>query len=203
MKLNYLSLSLVFCSLLLIFNSACKDSGDELSSIFRQVFYGDSLYLPTEADTFTFRQVILGQQMSTVKGLESPFKVQHEDEFGLGYEIFLDEQSVLLLDYYSSRSQAADDRLVSIVADLILQDEVETARVYGELESYLNERYGLSDGSYGQQIWTGFTSFTNNMEVRLVLNENKRQIGLNFIDLQTHQTNPLLQVPVDDSLDNR
>ncbi|MEL7531145.1 MAG: hypothetical protein AAFN10_07565, partial [Bacteroidota bacterium] len=152
------------------------------------------------ADTFSFRKVILGQGMTSIKGLESPFRPQHEDEFGLGYEIYLDEQSVLLLDYYSGREQGNRDRLVSIVADLILQDEVETARIYAELEAYLNERYGLSDGSYEKQIWSGYTSFTNNMEVRLVLNENKRQIGLNFIDLQTTQTNPLLQDANSDSL---
>ncbi|MFK7923005.1 MAG: hypothetical protein AB8H47_13665 [Bacteroidia bacterium] len=202
MKFYYLTLSLVFCSLMLSFSSSCQIASESKSPLFRQVFYSDSMYLPTELDTFTFRKVIIGQAMSTIKGLEGSFLPQHEDEFGLGYEINLSPQSVLLLDYYSGRDQTSKDRLVSIVADLILQDEVETAKVYGELEDYLNESYGLSDGSYGQQVWTGYTPFTNNMEVRLVLNENKRQIGLNFIDLQTSQTHPLLDIPQSDSLPN-
>lgn len=202
MKLIYLTLSLVFCALISNVLPACQVAGQGQSALFRQVFYSDSLYVATKADTFTFRKVILGQEMSSVKGVESPFRPQHEDEFGLGYEIYLDEQSVLLLDYYNGRDKDNQDRLVSIVADLILQDEVETARMYDELEAYLSERYGLSDGSYEKQIWSGYTTFTNNMEVRLVLNENKRQIGLNFIDLQTPQTNPLLQKNNVDSLGN-
>ncbi|MEM6348232.1 MAG: hypothetical protein AAF927_30405 [Bacteroidota bacterium] len=200
MKLIYLTLCLVCCAIFSTLIPACQVAGQEQSALFRQVFYSDSLYVPTEADTFTFRKVILGQEMATVKGLETPFRPQHDDGYGLGYEIFLNEQSVLLLDYYSGQASYNQDRLVSIVADLILQDEVETARMYAELEDYLNERYGLSDGSYEKQIWKGYTAFTNNMEVRLVLNENKRQIGINFIDLQTPQTNPLFQTPENDSL---
>lgn len=202
MKHFLLPLCLASCLLFAFLSTACSSRGEGMGPGFRQVFYGDSLYQATEADTFTFRKVILGQDFASVKVTEGTLPPLHEDEFGLSYEVELDAQSVMLLDYYSGRDLQAggNKRLISIVVDLILQDEVETARLYNDFESYLSDQYGLPDGPYGEQMWIGYTTFTNNMEVRLVLNENKRQITLNFVDLQTSTSNNSpLTLPGNDS----
>ena len=98
---------------------------------------------------------------------------------------------IMLLDYYADFQTGNNkaSRISSIVADILLEDEVEAARLYSEMEVYLNKRYGLSDGVYGKLSWDAYTIHTNSMEVRLALNDTKKQVSLNFVDLQPAQNN--------------
>ncbi len=175
---------------LAFFLLACNTRSNQHSPLFRQIFFPDSAQANHRMDSTNFRGLVLGQPIPVVKAVEKAARPMHEDELGLSYEIQLSETATLLLDYYSDRTNSRQprDRLTSIVADVLMKEEVETAHLYEDIEAYFNERYGISDGGYGQLVWTSYTPYTNNMEVRLILNENKTQITINFIDLQPDAT---------------
>jgi hypothetical protein len=176
--------------LLILLLIACDPLTEGSSELFRQIFFAEGPLPNPDADTTNFRGNILGQKVQEVLKKEKTLAPSHEDELGISYEIDLVGGATMLLEYYSDLTNRLKPKgkLTSIAADILLSDEVETARLYEEIETYLNQRYGISDGVYGDQTWNHYNSYTNNMEVRLVLHDNKKQITLNFVDLQPEQT---------------
>ena len=139
-------------------------------------------------DPATFRGTILGDQIERALAQEAASPT-HQDKLGLSYEFLLEKEIRMFVDYYSDNLKGGqpNNRIISIVANIRMEDEVETARLYNEMESYLNLKYGVANGGYGGFTWNAFTLHTNNMEVRLKLNDDKRSITLNFIDIQPQQ----------------
>lgn len=166
---------------------ACTANDTQQSPFFSAIFTPEHLAAQSLSDSVNFRGLTVGEPISRVGELEEQTHLRHQDELGFSYEIPLSESVTLLLDYYSDQanSQFPQERITSIVADVLMKEEFETANLYEDIATYFNEQYGVADGGYGQLVWNGYTPFTNNLEVRLILNENKTQITINFVDLQT------------------
>jgi len=157
--------------------AACTQQGFSHSELFKQIFLDES---------GTFRGTVLGEHIERVKEHEAPNVPVHEDILGLNYQLDLGQNRKLIITYYKDnlKTETESNRVTSIVANIHLQDELETAQLYNEIQEYFiqNNHYGLSSGSYGDYIWE--SRINNGMEVRLKLDEHKRVITLNFIDTQ-------------------
>ncbi|MDX2250430.1 MAG: hypothetical protein SF052_26850 [Bacteroidia bacterium] len=157
--------------------SGCKDKISSHSELFQQIFADDSS---------TFRKSNIGDIMSHVRENELPNLPEHDDKLGMSYNLRIDSSATILVDYYSDniRNERSLERVASIVANISLDDEVRTAQLYSEIQEYLNQHYGIYSGTYGDYSWEAGTRYTPEMEVRLLLAENKRGITLNFVNTQ-------------------
>ncbi|MEM7373556.1 MAG: hypothetical protein AAF587_33330 [Bacteroidota bacterium] len=181
-------LCLILTCLAFIHLLGCNSRGESRSQLFNDVFLDDST---------TFRGSMLGEKIQTVLEHEKNWVPSHQDKLGLTYQIELEnEGSAMIIDYYSDnlKTDKESNRLTSIVAKVLLPDEVEAAKLYNEVQSYFNNRYGLSSGKYGAFEWESSNSFTSSIEVRLKLNEDKKGISLNFIDTESRlKPEPLME----------
>lgn len=159
---------------LLALLAACKPEQSARSPLFWQVF---------RDDTSMFRGIALGEPVDFVLRQEAPANPLHQDQIGLSFAHNLPDSGLLIVDYYSDylREERGKERLASIAADVILRDEVETARLYDELRLYFSQRYGIPDGGFGHFIWRGNSRLTPSMEISLQLVSSKK-ITLNFVD---------------------
>lgn len=168
--------SLALCHLLL-FSSSCSSKGYSKSDIFQHIF---------EVDNGTFRGTTLGEHIERVKQNENPNNLTHEDVLGLRYEVPVGEGGKMIVAYYKDDLQTnkESNRVSSIVANILLPSEMASAPLYMEIQDYFakNHAYGLSSGSYGNFIWE--SRIKNGIEVHLKLDDNKKGITLNFIDVQ-------------------
>ncbi|MEZ4774659.1 MAG: hypothetical protein R3D00_15850 [Bacteroidia bacterium] len=162
----------IFSGLLL---TACHDQISSHSALFRHIFANDSA---------TFRGTNIGDMMSHVREVELPNRPEHDDKLGTSYFIPIDSATTMLVDYYSDniRNERSQERVASIVANISLNDEVQTAQLYSEIQTYFNSSYGIYSGTYGDYSWNAGTRYTPEMEVRLLLAENKKGITLNFVN---------------------
>ena len=105
------------------------------------------------------------------------------------YEFDLDNDRTVHVDYFPQRMKMGEtsDRISSIVANVILPSEVETARLYGEIQIHFDKLYekASASGAYGNYTWNCSKTYISSMEVRLNLDEDKKGITINFIDTQT------------------
>lgn len=181
-------LCLIFTCLGMLHLIACQSREESRSELFTQVFLDDSS---------TFRGSMLGEKIETVLTHEEDRVPSHQDKLGLTYQIDLEREGyTMIIDYYTDnlKTDKESNRLTSIVAKVLLSDEVEAAKLYNEVQSYFNNRYGLSSGKYGAFEWEGSNPFTSSIEVRLKLNEDKKGISLNFIDTESRLTpEPLME----------
>lgn len=178
---------LIFTCLALLLLSGCLSQIESRSELFQQIFIEESS---------TFRGSLLGEQIETVLEHERDQVPSHQDKLGLTYEIDLLGEHTLLIDYYSDnlKTDKESNRLASIIANILLEDEVEAAKLYNEVQRSFNNRYGLAAGQYGDFRWESSNSFTSSIEVRLKLNDDKKGITLNFIDTEPKfSPEPLLE----------
>lgn len=173
----YLGKYAMILLVMIIGMASCRVQTSSHSDVFYEIFRGD---------TTMFRGTNLGDNIAVVEDHEAPNEPEHNDKLGLSYHIELDTATSMVVDYYSDniRSEIPLNRVASVVANISLDDEVRAAQLYGEIQSYFNRTYGLYSGTYGDYSWSASTKYTPDMEVRLILDENKRNITINFIDTQ-------------------
>ena len=162
---------------LLLFLTACRPEATGHSELFLALFAPDSA---------TFRGLELGDDIREVLAQEAPHQPEHRDKLGLTYHFDLADSARLLIDYYTDnlKTERESNRLTSILANLKVGDEVETARLYDEVQAHLSRHYGLAGGAYGRFEWRISAPDLSSMEVRLLLDDNKQGITLNYIDTQ-------------------
>lgn len=170
----------VFGLVLVLTSAACNRANPSRSELYK-------LLLP--ADTCDFRYVSLGNSMKEIPLREAPAKpLNYSDDLSVTFQFELSGGRKLLVDYYSQQlkdftnSKGNNDALASVVAHVYLEDEVETALLYNELQAHFTEQFGLPNGSYGAQIWSGSSRFTESMEARLSLGDDKKSVILNLVD---------------------
>ena len=161
-------------ALLLLF--ACSPNQAPRSPLFQEVFL---------SDTATFRGSSLGFDIQLVSQQE-PGEARHEDKLGLTYEIPLGETRKMLVDYFSDnlKTERETNRLASIIANILLEDEVEAAKLYNEIQQVFSSKYRLASGLYGNYQWQSSNRYTSSIEVRLQLNDDKKGLTLSFIDTE-------------------
>lgn len=161
-------------SLLLL---ACRDQTPKHSPLFRQLFRYDSA---------AFRGVDPGDPIDLPLRQEDRSHLLHQDDLGLSYRLSLGQDRELLIDYHSDklRTEQSSNEVASIVANLRLGDEVETARLYSEVLAYFNQQYGVASGVYGDYVWEGLTRDLTRMEAHLRMSDNKKGLTINFVDTE-------------------
>jgi hypothetical protein len=129
----------------------CKQQVRDRSNLFQEIFLDDST---------TFRGTQMGEKMDQVLLHEHKQTPVRKDRIGLSYACKLPQDYTMLLDYYSDylRVEQSEDKLASVVANILMNDEVETAKLYGEIQAYFNQKYGISSGQYGNYSWQGSTA---------------------------------------------
>ena len=177
LKIRPLLFCLLFCAGLL---AACDSQTQTHSDLFYKLFVDDST---------TFRGTNLGSPLWMAYQNEQPIEPAHRDDFGLKYEFDLDMGRTLHVDYFPQRMKMGEtsERISSIVANVLLPTEVETARLYGEIQTHFDKLYekASASGAYGNYTWNCSKTYISSMEVRLNLDEDKKGITINFIDTQT------------------
>lgn len=146
-------------------------------------------------DNSTFRGTDLGDPMNRVKQNEATVAgrhnntgtPKHDDRLGLAFEYVLTDSLRLFVEYYPENPavQSDSNRVAAVVANISLNDEVEIAQLYNEIEDYFTRKYRISSGTYGNYSWKTSTPKTQSMEVGLKMSDNKRGITVMFIDTQT------------------
>jgi len=155
---------------------ACEAPVASKSELFYEVFLNDSS---------VFRNLEPGDPLEKVPQVEAE-PPTHSDDIGLVFENTLPSGYTLYLDYWSDKLNSVDpqNKIASIVANILIQDEVETAKLYNEILAYFNSEYGISSGTYGDYSWKGITKKSTAMSVYLKLDESKKGITINFVDTE-------------------
>lgn len=132
---------------------------------------------------------VIEQEKTTAQAHSQTGGPKHHDPLGLSYEYVLTDSLLLFVEYYPPIPQEKNDssRISSIVANISLDDEVEIAQLYNEIEQYFSRKYRISSGTYGNYSWKTSTPKTQSMEVGLKMSDNKRGITVMFIDTQTQK----------------
>ncbi|MEO0898745.1 MAG: hypothetical protein AAFY71_20200 [Bacteroidota bacterium] len=164
-----------FCLLLLAISS-CDSPVSSKSELFYEIFIDESS---------VFRKLEPADPMDKVLDTEKSIPA-HSDDIGIVYEIKLPSGYLLYLDYWSDNINSLDpeNKIASIVANILINEEVETAKLYDEILNYFSEEYGVVNGSYGDYSWEGITQKSTAMGIYLKLDENKKAITLNFVDTE-------------------
>lgn len=169
---------LYFISLLLLFPS-CVQKKAKRSQLFDEVF---------KSEQATFRGVNLGDNIKKVIEMEAPLDPKYVDQLGVAYELTVAEGQQLSVEYYVDNKKTGQNsnKVTSIWANILLDDEVMAVRLYNEIQEYFNsiEAYGLSNGTYGNYTWESRTNDRSRMEVILKLNNNRQGITLNFLIME-------------------
>lgn len=175
-------LSIVLASLMIGLLVSCDNRSAEQGDLFRQIF----LYPETD-----FRGVELGDNIQEIRSLAAPVLPHYQDRYGLSFSHELRPEGTLKTDYYSDNliTGLETNKIASIVAQINLSNEVETARLYQEIKDFFDSKYNLAIGTYGDYIWSSSTRDFGVMEVRLRLNNSKREIVINFVDTQAGTQN--------------
>jgi len=168
--------SLGFFLMVALFAPGCSNEAPSHDPVYLRLFRDDST---------AFRGVDPGDALSEVKRYEDAGQILHEDELGLSYRIPLNDKEEMLIDYHSDNLQTelSSNRLASIVANVLLIDEIRTAKLYNEVQVLFNERYGVANGSYGDLRWEGLTRHLTPMEIILRMDDSKKGLTLNFVDM--------------------
>ncbi|MCI4666643.1 MAG: hypothetical protein MRZ79_00675 [Bacteroidia bacterium] len=161
---------------LLLWMCACDTPENSKSELFYEVFLNDSS---------VFRNLEPGDPIEDVseKEEETP---SHSDDIGLVFEYSLSSGYILYLDYWSDKLNSGNpqNKIASIVANILIDDEVQTAKLYNEIVNHFNALYGISSGAYGNFSWQGITQKSTAMEVFLKLEESKKGVTINFVDTE-------------------
>ncbi|MEM9985153.1 MAG: hypothetical protein AAF804_08670 [Bacteroidota bacterium] len=155
---------------------ACRSEAGLQSPLFEDLFRND---------TTAFRGLDPRDPLNRALRQEEEAKLRYQDELGLAYQYPLGKEAEIFIDYHSNNlmSDETSDQIVSIVSNILLEDEVETARLYNEIQAYFNSRYGVSSGTYGQFKWTGLTRHSTQMEILLNMSTDRKGLTINFVDI--------------------
>ena len=168
-----ISIGLILLNFLL---PGCESPDNNKSELFYEVFLND---------TSVFRNLEPGDPIEIVseKEEETP---SHSDDIGLVFEYILPSGYKMYLDYWSDKLHTTEpeNKIASIVANILIDDEVQTAKLYNEIVAHFNSEYGISSGSYGNFSWEGITHKSSAMEVFLKLEESKKGVTINFVDTE-------------------
>jgi len=183
--LRYRAYIFPLLAILLLFLSgvSCVDTRVPQSELFYSIFVDDSS---------TFRKTYLGQSLKEAASHENNQRPIHQDAFGLKYDMEVSPDCRMTVHYLPQSMKSGglqSSEIASIVANVNLQSEVETARLYNEIEEHFNLLYGKEnlEGKYGNYSWSCSKEYISSMEIRLVLGENQKNIMMNFVDTQTGQ----------------
>lgn len=180
-RVHIIPLLIVFS--LLFVNSSCVDTQAPRSEIFQSIFVDDSS---------TFRNTYLGESLQEALRHEGDQRPVHKDAFGLKFDLELSPICQMTVHYLPQSMKSGgieSPAIASIVANVQLTSEVETARLYNEIEEHFNLLYGRENlkGKYGNYSWSCSKDYISSMEIRLILGESQKNIMMNFVDTQTGQ----------------
>lgn len=154
---------------------SCRDSSSHASPFFEEIF--------PDSKSRAFRGIHLGDSLAKVKSVE-PASPQFEDPLGVAFKYDLEEGKSYWVEYYSGQQGTSHpSQVVSIVVNILLQDEIIAHQLYQEIAVYFQQKYGLSTGTYGEYRWE-INQIDGNEEILLRLHGNKGEISINFIDQQ-------------------
>ncbi|MFN0203440.1 MAG: hypothetical protein ACKVTZ_18075 [Bacteroidia bacterium] len=127
----------------------------------------------------TFRGYNLGDSLSKIKA-KAEMPPKHEDWLGLVYAYQVEKNCQMQVEYYADNVQTGrkSNRLQAIIANIELQDEIEAANLYEEMQEFLIQKYGATSGNFGNLRWEDPLL---NLEILLKLHPNKKGITLNFL----------------------
>lgn len=167
---------IVGLSAICLFLAACEAPESSKSELFYEIFLND---------TSVFRSLEPGDPIEKVAEVEEE-PPTHSDDIGLVFEYVLPSGYTLYLDYWSDKLNAnePENKITSIVANILIDDEVQTSKLYNEIVAHFNEEYGISNGAYGNFSWEGITHKSTAMEVFLKLEESKKGVTINFVDTE-------------------
>lgn len=186
---------LLLVSSLWLISNACVDTQAPRSELFQSIFIDDSS---------TFRNTYLGETLPDVIQQENDHKPVHQDAFGLKFEMEVSPICDMTVHYLPQSMKSGgfeSAKVASIVSNVMLSSEVETARLYNEIEEHFNVLYGRENlkGKYGNYSWSCSKDYISSMEIRLILGESQKNIMMNFVDTQTGQIldspSPDLKIP--------
>lgn len=175
-------LSIVLAGLMIGPMTSCDNRSAQKGDLFQKIF------LNPESD---FRGVKLGNNIQEVRSLAAPVLPHYQDRYGLSFSHEIQPGVSLKTDYYSDNliTGLESNKIASIVAQINLSNEVETARLYQEIKDFFDKKYNLAIGSYGDYLWSSATRDFGVMEIRLRLDDSKRGIVINFVDTQAGTQN--------------
>lgn|GEM_PF-2104694 len=129
----------------------------------------------------TFRGVNLGDSLIVAEQKEAN-SPKHRDLWGLAYEYQVSSEQRFKIEYYIDNLKTGKEtnRIISIIGNIFIENEIETAKLYNEIVRYFQRKYGPPIGKHGAYIWE---NKVNNIEIRLTLYEESRGLSVNFIDL--------------------
>ena len=158
---------------------ACDQPGEVYSPLLDDIFL---------VDTATFRGINLGDDIQEAKNREQPQDPSYEDPLGVVYEYELGNNQELFVEYYQDNfnQEGQNNSIISIVANISMNGEVEADALYKECMDYFTRLYGLSSGTFGNYTWEDRTLSGTRMEIVLKLDGSKRGITINFIDKQVY-----------------
>lgn len=171
------SLLIVLVGLMISLQTACDNRSAQQGQLFQKIF------LDPESD---FRGVKLGNNIQEVRSLAAPVLPHYQDRYGLSFSHEIQPGVTLKTDYYSDNliTGLESNKIASIVAQVELSNEVETARLYQEIKDFFDAKYNLAIGNYGDYLWSSATRDFGVMEIRLRLDDSKKGIVINFVDTQ-------------------
>ncbi len=164
MKIIHLSKWLIYTGLLCILscNSSEKDT-----------FIIDKIFGKNEG---VFRGVSFGMNLNEIKKNEDSSKLVYDDENGLVYELNLDNDTQMELNYFKQSSDTTNT-LVSISANITSNSEKSQIEIFKAIELHINKKYGVSDGTFGNLEWQLPDS---KLHINLKIQNNKLGILLSF-----------------------
>ncbi len=162
-------LKLYFSFLIFYFSFlSCASVSESESRLYGQVF---------KEEKGMFRGISLGDKLAKVQEKLPPL---YTDILGAVYEIPLSNTEKMQVRYYIDNLQTnrETNRIATIQASIRVEDEIETTRLYTEIQQTLTQKYGLPTGNYGALKWEN-TAY--GMEVSLQISPNRKQIELAFV----------------------
>lgn len=166
--MDYFSQSIV---LSLLFVLSCATVSDSESRLYSQVF-GSSKGM--------FRGNSLGDKLTDIEEETEPI---YTDILGEVYDISLSEKEKMRVHYYIDNLQTNKEtnRIANIQATIDIEDEIETTRLYNQIQQTLTQKYGLPTGNYGALKWD---NAAYSMEISLHISNNRKQISLTFVSVK-------------------
>jgi hypothetical protein len=143
-----------------------------------------------ESHSELFRKIVQPEKGGVVRGvdlgitLEKARQVEgsdpkHDDKWGFVYELKLGEEGRYFVEYITKNPEK---RIVGgIIVNIFLTDEGVTTELNKEMEEWLRGRYGVAEGTLGDQTWQDEEA---GIFATLRILDDKKSISLNFTPLQ-------------------
>lgn len=151
--------------------AACSTTFESESRLYKQVF---------QDEKGMFRGISLGDKLKNIQEQKKPL---YEDILGAVYDIPLSANENMRIHYYidNLHTNKETNRIATIQADIAIADEIETTRLYNEIQQRLTQKYGLPMGNYGALKWE---NMAYSMEISLQIANNRKQLFLAFVSIK-------------------